>query len=68
MKKPNKKVEEMRQRNAIRKAARKKERKGRRAEAIARRANLVEAKKQEMFDKYIAAVNSHFEAEDKKNG
>ena len=68
MKKVNKKVEAMRQRNAIKKAERKKERKGRRAEAIARRANLVEAKKQELFDKYIAAVNSHFETESKKNG
>ena len=68
MKKVNKKVEAMRQRNAIKKAERKKERKGRRQEALNRRQNLIEAKKQELFDKYIAAVNTHFENEGKKNG
>lgn len=61
MRKPNKKVEEMRQRNAKKKAARKKERKGRRQENLNRRQNLIEAKKQELFDKWVAAVNTHFE-------
>jgi len=66
MKKPNKKLEEFRQKNARKKAARKKERKGRRQESLNRRQNIIEMKKQELFEKWIASVNTHFE--DQKKG
>jgi hypothetical protein len=62
MKKPNKKVEEMRNKNNAKKAARKNQRKGRRQEALNRRQNIIEAKKQELFDKWVAAVGQHFDS------
>lgn len=56
MKKPNKNREAFRQKKAEQKAARKRQRKQIRQESLNRRANVIEAKKQELFEKWVAAV------------
>lgn len=65
MKKPNKRVEANRQRIAQKKARQKAGRKQVRLEHIAARNNVVEAKKQELFDKWVAAVGSMQEEQSK---
>ena len=62
MKKPNKRIEANRQRIAEKKARRKRERKQLRLEGVAKRNNVIEAKKQELFDKWVAAVGKQYEA------
>lgn len=61
MKKPNKKLQEARQRNAEKRNARKQSRKQLRVERLNRRQNVIEAKKQELFERWIAEINSHYE-------
>ncbi len=60
MRKPNKKVEAFRQKKAAKKAERKRGRKQICQERLNHRQNVIMAKKQEMFDKWVAAVNTHF--------
>ena len=60
MKKVNKKVEAMRQKNAKKKAVRKSKRKNMRLEAVSRRNNAVQKKKDELFEQWVASVNSYF--------
>ena len=62
MRKPNKKVQEIKQRNAEKRARRKKARKGIRRERLSRRSNIIEAKKEELFQQWVAAVNDRFKS------
>ena len=64
MRKPNKKLQEFRQRKAEERNARKRARKQIRQERLNHRVNVIEAKKQELFDRWVAAVNQHFRESD----
>ena len=66
MKKPNKKVEAHRQKTALKKAERKKARKQICQERLNHKQNVITAKKQEIFDKWVSMVNTHFEENVKK--
>ena len=65
MKKVNKKAATIRQRKAEKKAKRSRKNKTVRMEAINHKANVVMAKRQELFDKWVAAVGQHFESNSK---
>lgn len=61
MRKVDKKVEERRRKNAEKRNARTKARKGIRQETLNHKVNLIEAKKKELFGRWMEMVNKTFE-------
>lgn len=66
MRKPNKHLERVKQENAEKINERKRRNRQIRQERLNHRSNVIEAKKNELFEKWVAAVSKHFEESHKE--